>query len=235
MGGFMNDGDKTCKDIDECLDNNGGCHPERKCENLLGSMKCLDCPYGHINEGDKDCKRLNMVLDGDAIIPDEWFVESGKTRLGKMLFKATENGWHSQNDWHTRVDDQGPTISIARSPEGYIFGGYTSQTWRDYGGNYRNDDHAWLFWIKSRAGLEPGRLKVKMDGNQGHAIFPYNSYGPTWGSGHDIYFTSDMHYGYIHIGSSYPNPSGYNNDFLTGVGGSSQHHMAQDIEVYQVL
>ena len=41
--------------MDECLENNGGCHDKRKCTNTPGSMTCGDCPDGLINAGAKDC------------------------------------------------------------------------------------------------------------------------------------------------------------------------------------
>ena len=43
-------------DLDECLSNNGGCHSERKCTNMVGSMKCGDCAFGWTNDGEKGCK-----------------------------------------------------------------------------------------------------------------------------------------------------------------------------------
>jgi len=119
--------------------------------------------------------------------------------------------------------------------DGYIFGGYTTQSWREYGGNYRTDNNAWLYWLKTRSGLPEGRSKVKMDGNQGHAIYPYHSYGPTFGGNHDIYVEHDMHNGYINWGGSYPTPNGYDSTFVTGQGYGNHHRMCDEIETYQVV
>jgi len=234
--GYANDGDKGCKDIDECQTANGGCHLERKCTNTDGSLICEDCAKGHKNVGDKGCKETNMVLDGDADIPEDWITGSNKKKLGKLLFKASKDGWDAYNDFHSKCDDQGTTLTVVRSPEGYIYGGYTEQSWREYGGNYRTDERAWLFWIKCRAQLKPRKMMVKMDGNQGHAIYPHNSYGPTFGGGHDIYFEGgNMRRGYVNWGHTYPLPSGYGTEFLTGIGGASTHDMAEEIEVWKVM
>ena len=49
-------------DVNECLENNGGCHNKRKCTNTPGSMKCSDCPPGWTNDGAKGCKGLCRLL-----------------------------------------------------------------------------------------------------------------------------------------------------------------------------
>jgi len=49
----------AAKDINECLENNGGCDSKRKCINTVGSMSCGDCPAGYTNDGAKGCKDVN--------------------------------------------------------------------------------------------------------------------------------------------------------------------------------
>jgi len=233
--GYSNDGDKGCKDIDECQENNGGCHEKRECVNTVGSSECKECPAGYTTLGEKDCKETNFVLDGAAIIPDEWIHDSNKQKLGKLLFKASRDGWYAYDGFHSRCDDQGPTIVVIQHPDGYIFGGYTQQSWREVGGNYVEDFKAWLYWIKCKQGIPERKMNVRTDGNQVYAIYPNNSYGPTFGGAHDIYVENDMHNGYIGWGHTYPLPSGYDNSFLTGVGGTQMHQLAKEIEVYKVI
>ena len=49
-------------DVDECLNNNGGCDSKRTCKNTVGSMSCGDCPAGYVNDGAKGCKGLCVCL-----------------------------------------------------------------------------------------------------------------------------------------------------------------------------
>ena len=42
-------------DVDECADENGGCHDERECVNTEGGMRCGDCSAGWTKHGDTDC------------------------------------------------------------------------------------------------------------------------------------------------------------------------------------
>ena len=43
-------------DVDECVQNNGGCDSKRKCTNTVGGHECGDCPVGWSNDGATGCK-----------------------------------------------------------------------------------------------------------------------------------------------------------------------------------
>ena len=43
-------------DVNECLNNNGGCDSKRACINTEGGRICGDCSTGYIDDGDKGCK-----------------------------------------------------------------------------------------------------------------------------------------------------------------------------------
>ena len=45
-------------DVDECVQNNGGCDSKRKCTNTVGGHECGDCPVGWSNDGATGCKGL---------------------------------------------------------------------------------------------------------------------------------------------------------------------------------
>ena len=46
----------SCSDVNECLNNNGGCHSKRTCTNTPGGRTCGDCLSGYENDGDTGCK-----------------------------------------------------------------------------------------------------------------------------------------------------------------------------------
>ncbi len=50
----------------------------------------------------------------------------------KLLYRASEHEY-SANSFHEYCDDKGPTLVIIKSSEGWIFGGYTTQSWSGYG------------------------------------------------------------------------------------------------------
>ena len=42
-------------DVNECLDNNGGCDNKRTCTNTVGGRICGNCSSGYVNDGDTGC------------------------------------------------------------------------------------------------------------------------------------------------------------------------------------
>ena len=55
----------------------------------------------------------------------EWF---GSDRKWKLLYRASEHGY-TASSFHSFCNDQGPTLIVIKSSEGWIFGGYTTQSW----------------------------------------------------------------------------------------------------------
>ena len=47
----------------------------------------------------------------------------------KLLYRASRNGWAASN-FHSCCDNKGPTVTVVRSSNGYVFGGYTEQPWQ---------------------------------------------------------------------------------------------------------
>ena len=46
----------------------------------------------------------------------------------KLLYRASEHGYSSKS-FHEHCDDKGPTLIVIKSSGGWIFGGYTTQSW----------------------------------------------------------------------------------------------------------
>ena len=56
----------------------------------------------------------------------EWLGSDYKWRL---LYRASEHGYTAES-FHECCDDQGPTLVIIKSSGGWIFGGYTTKSWK---------------------------------------------------------------------------------------------------------
>ena len=50
----------------------------------------------------------------------------------KLIYRASEHGYTAKS-FHEYCDDKGPTLVIIKSSEGWIFGGYTTQSWSGEG------------------------------------------------------------------------------------------------------
>jgi len=54
---------------------------------------------------------------------NEWLSEDKCGSDTKLLYCASRDGWQAST-FHEKCDDHGPTITIIRTTEGYIFGGF---------------------------------------------------------------------------------------------------------------
>ena len=105
-----------------------------------------------------------------------------KIKSSRLLYKATTNGWNALN-FHQLCDNKGATISIATLNDGRFIGAYSPVSWGQVNGQYINNPDVFLFDNdrKYMSGFGAwGR------GDQQYAIYQLNSYGPTFGGGHDF-------------------------------------------------
>jgi len=94
-------------------------------------------------------------------------------KIGDILYTASKNGEGALN-FHRACDGKGPTIVIAETKSGNVFGGYTDQNWAHKG--FRSSQTSFLF------SLRPKMKKYGIrDGKQQHAIFSHNVFGPVFG------------------------------------------------------
>ena len=79
---------------------------------------------------------------------------SGKPEEFRLLFRASRDGFSSQA-FHQTCDGKGPTVVLAKSIEGHLFGGYTETSW-DSSCRYKQSEQAFLFRL---AGPEGSRVR----------------------------------------------------------------------------
>ena len=51
----------------------------------------------------------------------------------RLIYRGSESGFRAQN-FHEQCDNKGPTITLIKDENNFIFGGYTSQNWKSFGG-----------------------------------------------------------------------------------------------------
>ncbi|XP_067681003.1 interferon-induced protein 44-like isoform X2 [Haliotis asinina] len=116
----------------------------------------------------KDQKQLNKWLNAKKVF--------------ELLYKASRDGC-SNTAFHQKCDNKGPTVTILYNTSDCVFGGYTSVSW-DSAGAYRVDPTAFLFRLYFKGSSNPKKYPAI---NGTNAIYGHANYGPTFGSGHDIY------------------------------------------------
>jgi len=173
-----------------------------------------------------------------SIIPQDqvghiqrWLDEDSCGFVTKLLYRASCDGWRASN-FHSKCDNQGPTLTVIRCTGGYIFGGFCDTAWSSNRG-YKTSAKAFLFTLKCHSGPAPTKMRLNQR-NNGYAVYHGGSCGPAFGGGYDIHVCDNANSNlssYTNVGNTYECPAGQTgNTFLTG----SRHFQASEVEVFSV-
>ena len=111
----------------------------------------------------------------------------------------------SAADFHRKCDNIRNTLTIIKSSNGNIFGGYTDIAW-DSNNVWRSDQNAFLFSLVNKNNKP---FKAKISSNGQNAIYCKGIYGPTFGTGHDILISSNSNTNsssFSNFGKTYKHP-----------------------------
>ena len=153
-------------------------------------------------------------------------VEANNTNVKfELLWKGSRDGYQAET-FHTKCDNQGPTLTVIKSEHDKVFGGFTSVPWTS-ANKLINDPTAFIYSL-----TRMGKYAKQLNEN---SICDDPSCGPTFGcnGGNDIWIRDDCNQpGYNHCvaNRTYQLPAGAKNDFLAG----SQNYSVKEIEVYAV-
>jgi len=161
-----------------------------------------------------------------------WLTEGAEDKALRLelLYRASRDGWAAQ-DFHSRCDGKGATITVIKCSGGFVFGGYADVPWSSHGG-YIPSPKAFLFSLHGPSGLGPVKLPLVKNCHQ-NAMVGIGSFGPTFGGGHDLRVGNNANAGksYTALGCSYHLPAGQSGrTFFTG----AHEFRAAEVEVHQV-
>ena len=71
------------------------------------------------------------------------WINSKNQIKAKLLYRKSRDG-DTFDIFHQLCDNKGPTITLIRSSEGFIFGGYTPLSWYNHS-NWKDDEQSFLF------------------------------------------------------------------------------------------
>ena len=72
----------------------------------------------------------------------------GPNVKAELLYRGTRDGFRAY-DCHLKIDDKGPTLSIVKTTENKIFGGYTNIPWKSYAGVIIDNGLSFIFSLKN--------------------------------------------------------------------------------------
>lgn len=150
----------------------------------------------------------------------------------KLLYRASRDGFGSRT-FHEQCDNKLFTVSLIKA-NGYIFGGFTTQSWNVILGNpYKTDSQAFIFSIFNPFDI-PSKFTIK---HPTEAICCYDFLGPSFGD-RDILIKDDSDLGIKNVtvldssykGCPFKEGSEECTKFLCG----SRMFQVEEIEVYQL-
>ena len=154
------------------------------------------------------------------------FIHPNKIIKFNLLFSTNKDGDDSST-FHYYCDGIFPTVVVVLDTSGRRFGGYSTQNWcqSTVGSSYARAPGSFLFSLSNKQKYDLNEFNTS-------AVYRYNSYGPTFGGGHDLCLANSCKSNT----SSYCNKSSYNtgNNNLLG-GSSSTSFQVTNYEVYQVV
>jgi len=94
------------------------------------------------------------------------------------LYRASVDSF-STTVFHQKCDNKGPTITIIKTTDGDVFGGYNSQSWNS-NGQFYGDNKSFIFTLVSQHGIPPS--KYIPNKNSIHFVVSAQDTGPIFGS-----------------------------------------------------
>jgi len=146
-----------------------------------------------------------------------------------LIYKATQDGFEAAK-FHAKCDNKPNTLTVIKSTNGNVFGGYTEQTWNGLG-IYKDDPNSFIFSLINKL-----NKPIKMKWSKNGGIYCSDSYGPTFGGGHDLHIADKSNTNsrsYSNLGHSYTHPDyAYGSNEATSFLDGSKFFQVSEIEVY---
>jgi hypothetical protein len=152
-----------------------------------------------------------------------------------LLYQGARDGF-SSIAFHSKCDGSAKTLTIVKSViGGYIFGGYTAQTW-DSSNTYKNDASAFIYSLTNRNNIA---YKFPIKSGSTNAIYCQTASGPKFGgpNNFDLAISHESNtnaVSFSELGSNYNIGQLPATELGTFLGGAFQFAVS-DIAVYRML
>jgi hypothetical protein len=147
------------------------------------------------------------------------------------VYQATKDGFGASN-FHSKVDGVLGTLTVIKSTNGNIFGGFTSLSW-GASSNYYSDPSAYIFSLVNQRNYSCV-LSQTYQSNQNYSIYTNPRQGACFGNGLDLNVadqSNSNNNSMANIGFAYQAPSMNPASFLAG----SLYFQILEVEVYTII
>lgn len=153
----------------------------------------------------------------------------------KLIYRGSDDGF-AASKFHAKCDFKTNTLTIVKSVNGFVFGGYTESQW-DQTNTYKTDPKAFLFSL-----INKENKAIKMPillGKESLAIYGTSVSGARFGGGSDLLIADNANANtnsFTNLGHSFKHPNwthGSNEAkcFLAG----TYNFQVLEVEVFQKL
>jgi hypothetical protein len=146
----------------------------------------------------------------------------------QLIYRATQDGFDSGH-FLRYCADQGPTMTLILA-RGYLFGGYTSASWKNSGREiWTRDPSAFLFTLTNPHQIPPTKYPIRPSNDK--ATRSVTGYGPTFGE-YDICIHANSNrntHSNIGFPKNYSDTTGMGKQTFTG----TEFFQTAEIEVYR--
>ena len=168
-------------------------------------------------------KKLEVLLKEKDLNDRQW----------SLLYRGSRDGFQA-SDFHFRCDHKPNTLTIVKTINGNIFGGFTSAQWKSTA-SLDIDKRAFIFSLVNK---ENRPLIFEQSSSDNYSICSYKDLGPIFGEFNDFaiynrpntntYSSSNLGYTYTH--SDYP----FGSEKAKTILGGSRYFQVLEIEVFQM-
>lgn len=178
-----------------------------------------------------------MKLQYHPAVLHDWLRKDGCDGDFKLLYRSSRDG---PKLFHFKCDQKGPTLTVIKTSEGLVLGGYSSTSWQsgpNYSGRHNraqeskhflNSPGSFLFVLSGNDITNPLRMKIKPNVKGKAGIYCNVGYGPSFG-GVDQRLDLSVQGSHVafHVGKTYE--SDHMGKFSKSILGN-----IEEIEVFQV-
>ncbi|KAL7549023.1 hypothetical protein ACHAWF_014432 [Thalassiosira exigua] len=159
-----------------------------------------------------------------------WLEEDGLDGEWNLLYRSSRDGLSAAN-FHSKCDNQGCTLTVIETTDGFVLGGYSNTPWTNDDGIYKAANKAFLFVLSGNDVTRPCKMTLK-NANGGCAVYHESRYGPTFGSGFDLYVHGSD--GHINLNLGHTYDSVLPGRLTTRTNGCYARLAIKELEVFEV-
>ncbi len=195
---------ETCdgvdSDCDSSLDDPGedNCHTLAACIDPGSGYACT-CGSGYEGDGTSSCDLDNfpgsVLLDATQKAQLNTWASSVGQSWTLCYRKSTDGG--DSSTFHSQCDGYSTTYSVAQLDTNVLMGGYTASSW-SHCSCYTGNSASFLFSLTQGYKIPHGTGQH----SSSHYQYNRNTYGPTFGGGHDWHVPNDLSVSYTNLGYS---------------------------------